>query len=225
MKFALIVLSVLTLTFTTVMHDTWAVNQVLDLDGSRDYVEIPHSDSLDITGAITLEGWVFHKDAETVNEWAQAWLSKYLGDPVSWDIHSDGFFISRDGQENDMHDMLRFGAPKDEWFHIACVYDSQKQEVYINGGLAAKRDWPGSIASSSSPVQIGTHGVQYWPGMVDEVRIWNIARTHEEIRSTMNAPSQGMNPAWRVTGTSTMAPQMICPQTRITVPSKDLPRL
>ena len=76
MKFALIVLSVLTLTFTIVTLDTWAVNQVLDLDGSKDYVEIPPSDSLDITGAVTLEGWVFHKDAET-HDWSQAGLSKY----------------------------------------------------------------------------------------------------------------------------------------------------
>lgn len=58
MKFALIVLSVLTLTFTIVTLDTWTVNQVLSLDGSRDYVEIPPSDSLDITGAVTLEGWM-----------------------------------------------------------------------------------------------------------------------------------------------------------------------
>lgn len=56
MKFTLIVLSILTLTFTAVTLDIWAVNQVLDLDGSRDYVEIPPSDSLDITGAVTLEG-------------------------------------------------------------------------------------------------------------------------------------------------------------------------
>ncbi len=191
MKFALTVSSVFTLTFIAIMHDTWAVNRVLSLDGGGDYVEIAHSDSLDITEAITLEGWVFHKDAETVNEWAQAWLSKYLADPMSWDIHSDGFFIFREGREDDM---LRFGAPKDEWFHIACVYDGQKQGVYINGGLAAERDWPGSIPSSSSPVQIGTHGNQYWPGMVDEVRIWNVARTHEEILSTMNAPLTGDEP-------------------------------
>ena len=44
MKFTLIVLSILTLTFTAVTCDTWAVNQALDLDGSRDYVEIPHPD-------------------------------------------------------------------------------------------------------------------------------------------------------------------------------------
>ena len=75
MKFSLIILSVLTLTFTAVTLDTWAVNQVLDLDGGRDDVEIPPSDSLDITGAITLEGWVFHKAAET-HDWSQAWLSK-----------------------------------------------------------------------------------------------------------------------------------------------------
>ena len=190
MKFALIVLSVLTLTFTTVMLDTWAVNQVLDLDGSRDYVEIPPSDSLDITGAITLEGWVFHKDAETA-DWAQAWLSKYTDRLLSWNIRSDGFFIAQDMWEEDM---LRYGAPKDEWFHIACVYDSQKQKVYLNGELAAERDWPGFIASSHSPVKIGTFHTQYWPGMLDEVRIWNLARTHEEIRSTMNAPLTGDEP-------------------------------
>ena len=57
MKFALIVLSVLTLTFTTVTFDTWAVNQVLDLDGGGAYVEIPPSDSLDITGAISMGNW------------------------------------------------------------------------------------------------------------------------------------------------------------------------
>ena len=191
MKFTLIVLSVLTLTFTAVILDTWAVNQVLSLDGSRDYVEIPPSDSLDITGAVTLEGWVFHKDAET-HDWSQAWLSKYEHRLLSWNIRSDGFFIAQDEMWDE--EMLRYGAPKDEWFHIACVYDSQKQEVYLNGELAAERDWPGFIGSSHSPVKIGTFHTQYWPGMLDEIRIWNRARTHEEIRSTMNAPLTGDEP-------------------------------
>ena len=185
-----VALSVLTLTFTTVMLDTWAVNQVLSLDGGGDYVEIPPSDNLDITGAVTLEGWVFHKDAETV-DWSQAWLSKYADRLLSWNIRSDGFFIAQDMWEEDM---LRYGAPKDEWFHIACVYDSQKQKVYLNGELAAERNWPGFIASSHSPVKIGTFHNQYWPGMLDEVRIWSLARSHEEIRSTMNAPLTGNEP-------------------------------
>ena len=51
-----LILIVLVLTFTTVMLEARAVNQVLSLDGSRDYVEIPPSDSLEITGAVTLEG-------------------------------------------------------------------------------------------------------------------------------------------------------------------------
>ena len=191
MKFVLMVLNVLTLTFTAVTLDIWAVNQVLDLDGSRDYVEIPPSDSLDITGAITLEGWVFHKDAETAHDWSQAWLSKSADRLLSWNIRNDGFFIAQDMWEEDM---LRYGAPKDEWFHIACVYDSQKQKVYLNGELAAERDWPGFIASSHSPVKIGTHHNQYWPGMLDEIRIWNVALTHEEIRSKMNAPLTGAEP-------------------------------
>ena len=188
MRFILIVL---VLTFTTVMLEAWAANQVLSLDGSRDYVEIPPSDSLDITGAVTLEGWVFHKDAET-HDWSQAWLSKYEHRLLSWNIRSDGFFIAQDEMWDE--DMLRYGAPKEEWFHIACVYDSQKQQVYLNGELAAERDWPGFIGSSHSPVKIGTFHTQYWPGMLDEIRIWNRARTHEEIRSTMNAPLTGDEP-------------------------------
>ena len=173
------------------MLEAWAVNQVLSLDGSRDYVEVPPSDSLDITGAVTLEGWVFHKDAET-HDWSQAWLSKYEHRLLSWNIRSDGFFIAQDEMWDE--EMLRYGAPKDEWFHIACVYDSQKQQVYLNGELAAERDWPGFIGSSHSPVKIGTFHTQYWPGMLDEIRIWNRARTHEEIRSTMNAPLTGAEP-------------------------------
>ena len=191
MKFVLIVLSVLSLIFTIVMLDAWAVNQVLHLDGGGDYVEIPPSDSLDITGAVTLEGWVFHKDAET-HDWSQAWLSKYEHRLLSWNIRSDGFFIAQDEMWDEQ--MLRYGAPKDEWFHIACVYDSHKQQVYLNGELAAERDWPGFIGSSHSPVKIGTFHTQYWPGMLDEIRIWNRARTHQEIRSTMNAPLTGKEP-------------------------------
>lgn len=191
MKSTLIVLGILVLTFTTVMFEAWGVNQVLSLDGSRDYVEIPPSDSLDITGAVTLEGWVFHKDAET-HDWSQAWLSKYEHRLLSWNIRSDGFFIAQDEMWDE--EMLRYGAPKEEWFHIACVYDSQKQQVYLNGELAAERDWPGFIGSSHSPVKIGTFHTQYWPGMLDEIRIWNRARTHEEIRSTMNAPLTGDEP-------------------------------
>lgn len=71
MRFALMILSGLILIFAAVMADALAVNQVLHLDGGGDYVEIPPSDSLKITGAVTLEGWVFHKDAETV-DWGQA---------------------------------------------------------------------------------------------------------------------------------------------------------
>ncbi len=190
MKFILIVLSLL-LILTTVMLNALAVNQVLHLDGGGDYVEIPPSDSLEITGAVTLEGWVFHKDAETV-DWGQAWLSKYEDRLLSWNIRSDGFFIAQ--EEMWEEDMLRYGAPKDEWFHIACVYDSQEQKVYLNGELAAERDRPGFIASSHSPVKIGTFHSQYFPGMLDEVRIWNLARTHEEIRATMNAPLTGKEP-------------------------------
>ena len=188
MKSVLIVMSFFVVFLVIIMPNAWPANWILSLDGQDSYVEIPHAESLNITEAITLEGRVFLRDMPTGN--AQAWISKYVG-PMSWDVHSDGFFVSRDGNENDM---LHFSTPKDEWAHIACVYDGKKQKVYINGDLVADRAWPGSIHRGTSPVQIGSHGNQYWPGKIDEVRIWRVARTREQIQETMEKSLTGDEP-------------------------------
>lgn len=183
MKYVFTVLSIFIVTLSTIVSPTLAGNRMLSLDGFGDYVQVPPSASLNITDAITIEAWVFLKTVPTESH-SQAWASKYLGQ-LAWDIHSNGFFISRDGNENDM---LEFSIPRQEWVHVVCVYDGLEQRVYVNGILDAQRDWPGGIASSGSPIQIGTHYEQYWPGMLDEIRIWNVARTAEDIQADMDSP-------------------------------------
>ena len=185
MKFVLTVLSVFIITLITTAPPTLGANRVLSLDGRGSSVEVQHSESLNMTQAITLEAWVFLSEMQTGN--AQAWVSKYMG-PQAWDVHSDAFFISRDGEDQDA---LEFSTPREDWVHVAAVYDGKKQRVYINGNLEAEQDLPGTIAPTNSMVQIGTHGNQYWPGMLDEIRIWNVVRTPAEIRATMNAPLTG----------------------------------
>ena len=158
----------------------------LKFDGLDDLVQIPHSDSLSIHDAITVEAWVWRTGGV-------AWASKYDEGATNagnaWDIHHDEFFISRTPTENNS---LGYSSPAGRWVHISVVYDGSDQHVYINGVLNATRPWPGKISPSTSPVLIGSgHFGQYWGGFIDDLRIWNFARGQKQIQATKNTRLTG----------------------------------
>ncbi|MFH0992072.1 MAG: LamG-like jellyroll fold domain-containing protein, partial [bacterium] len=148
-------------------------------NGTGDLVEVPNSPTLDIRNAITIEAWVY-------DEGAGGWAARYDG-PIAWDMHRNAFFISRDGSENNA---LSFSMPVNRWVHVAAVYDGVDQKVYINGLLVAMRSWPGTIASTNSRITIGTHGDQWFKGIIDEMRLSNIARTPQEFN--LHLPPQNL---------------------------------
>ena len=82
------------------------------------------------------------------------------------------------------------------WVHVAVVKNSTTSTLYING----VSETSGSITNSSPSLgyfEIGNlweHGGQqnrYFPGLIDEVRIWNTARTQPEIQANMNKELAG----------------------------------
>ena len=83
-----------------------------------------------------------------------------------------------------------------QWYHVAGVYDGDTMRIYVNGILEAKNGAPqGAIAYDSSWLAIGAYkdDNEFYPvrGQVDEVRIWNVARSQEELRKTMCQKLQG----------------------------------
>ena len=87
-----------------------------------------------------------------------------------------------------------------KWRHLAVTWDSEKQGetlVYIDGSLAGR-----AKTNSNKQIQPGgsfmlggeqdcyggcTDPKQGFYGLMDEVRIWNIARTQDQIVSTMRS--------------------------------------
>jgi hypothetical protein len=69
--------------------------------------------------------------------------------------------------------------------------------LYIDGVLEASIvDTTTGTTSNSSSLFFGRRGQaepfsNYFGGSIDEVRIWNIARSEEQIQSTMNQPLRG----------------------------------
>jgi RHS repeat-associated protein len=86
-----------------------------------------------------------------------------------------------------------------EWIHLAGVHDNTNdmQYLYVNGELAASDTV--NINIPTTYVVLGAlkffNGTQaHFLGDMDDVRIWNTARTQSQIQSTMNSVLTGTEP-------------------------------
>ncbi len=81
-------------------------------------------------------------------------------------------------------------VPTDQWTHIAVTFDGAHRRHYIDGELVATFAETGPLPPSTDEVRIGSDTLwEHSPnGPVDEVRLWNVARTQAQIRETINAP-------------------------------------
>ena len=89
-------------------------------------------------------------------------------------------------------------VPEGTWAHLALTYSANAQifQLFANGVLVfstAGKGKIGDIYSTNNYFKIGgrrEEAAQYFDGMIDEVRLWNIVRTEAEIQATMNASLQ-----------------------------------
>jgi hypothetical protein len=85
--------------------------------------------------------------------------------------------------------------PLNQWTHVATKWTAATNtiEVYFNGVLQPSVFGGGSSIGTTTSLVIGSRpgGAQYFPGILDEIRIWNTARTQVEISATMNSSLPG----------------------------------
>lgn len=88
--------------------------------------------------------------------------------------------------------------PVNQWVHVAFVLDNSTGYLYVNGIQMGT----GSLSTVNTPsnnetVKIGQRvsgGTIPFHGSLDEVRIWDVARTAAEIQASMNSELCGQNP-------------------------------
>lgn len=148
---------------------------------------------LDISGtAITVEALINRTAPYTGNyQYAGNIVSKHTGvtdcnyllRPSSAEITtSSGFFTARAGCDIELN----------KTYHVAMVYDGQKLKFYRNGFLMGETACTGNIVTNDFNTTIGE--IPLFPkvpseafiGYINEVRIWNVARTQADIRKYMN---------------------------------------
>ena len=76
--------------------------------------------------------------------------------------------------------------PTATWSHLALTYDGATLRLYVNGTKVASQAKTGAITTSTNPLQIGGDSLygQFFAGLIDEVRIYNVALTRRASRRT-----------------------------------------
>lgn len=172
----------------------------LMFDGNDDYVDCGTGEALNLSSALTVEAWINPSGwGEISDKGFGRVLDKksyflYLNNTDSiYNDHSlvfaiegpDGFFSGTCSPENS----VRTGV----WQHIAATYNGQGTvKLYIGGEEQAlfQPDGPpsGLISDSSgSAFLIGESEGEdrAFYGQIDEIRVWNIVRSPEEIQSAL----------------------------------------
>jgi hypothetical protein len=167
----------------------------LRFDGVDDVVEI--ADNALLSGgpgkSLTLEVWV---KLESVSGHHPI-VTKYLdGTWKDWGIEVDAGKIVVDIENNGDNWAYIIGSVSPGvWTHLAFTFDNAANtlRIYMNGvevgsGATLTKEMPDTQAA----LTFGRHyGNFVMPGTIDEVRVWNYARSANQIAATMSTPLVG----------------------------------
>ena len=177
----------------------------LAFNGTNALVTINDSASLHLTTGMTLEAWV--NPTATSDNWRDV-----IYKPV------DNYFLEATSYTGPPGGGGTFGGNTPDTRgttaitarvvpHPQLTYDNAMLRLYVNGTRVLTLAQTGSLATSTNPLQIGGDSVfgQYFAGIIDEIRIYNVALTAAQIQSDMNADTQAPTAPTNLSATAVMA--------------------
>jgi len=172
----------------TLVEDRFGnANSAYEFDGVDNYILVPQSMSLNTSDYLTLSFWLTVPEFVTEGEY-------YLISQGSWNgrwktslpSHGKTVFTTKvaDGDISDMDSDPEVLA-LDTWTHVVMVHDGTNNDIYFNGILAATKERPGMLASGNTDsLTIGRESTKwgnYFKGRFDDIRIFNVVLTSEQI--------------------------------------------
>lgn len=165
--------------------------------GQTGYINMGQTDALNVYNTVTLEVWIKPEMQQPdpaqigfiFNKNDEYKILQYLDGTIRWKLNVN----FQEGYNNTC-----FKAEPGKWIHIALTYNRDEYfiNVYINGNLFQSTwacDPVGFSMVNQANFLVGVQEFlpnQTYPfvGSIDELRIWNVARTKTQIRETMHTP-------------------------------------
>lgn len=174
------------------MSVTVNTDNALNFDGVNDYVVLDNvgsNSNLYLLNNFTLEAWVKRSSENGLN----ATIISKQNSGVRGDYI---FYITTTGypklyREHAGENVLGTNPLSlNEWHHLAAVYDGSSLKLYVDGILNNSAPASGTITQDVSALKVAIGAAysnslptNFFNGSIDEVRVWNVARTASEIQN------------------------------------------
>ena len=163
-------------------------NTSLSFDGADDYISIPNPKDIPLqNSSYTIEAWFYANSMgdKGIVGWGPYWTNSGVNA-----LRLSGNGIRHYWWANDLD--ATTGDITGEWHHLAATYNGTHRILYLDGQEIV-RDQPGShLVPNADNLTIGkTFDQEFFDGKIDEVRIWNVARSQAEIVIFMNEELRG----------------------------------
>ncbi|HVM47507.1 MAG TPA: LamG-like jellyroll fold domain-containing protein [Candidatus Acidoferrum sp.] len=169
-------------------------------DDRGDYLIVADSPSLEITGPMTALAWV---NATPGNADYPILYKAVLGNagqmPYELELVSDsgGYYPSFYVLQEDGNWAGRVTSPEaltmGQWHLIGGVYDGTNLMVYADGQLEASQPYNQGIYLGTDPLYIGWDWNGSWNGALDELRIYNVALTQQDMLQEFQSRAPALN--------------------------------
>ncbi|MBP6672701.1 MAG: VCBS repeat-containing protein [Bacteroidetes bacterium] len=162
----------------------------VQFDGKTGYVEVPYDSLLNPSETFTYELWA-RVDSFSGDYRAPFSMRDMLVGVVFYASNSNYWEVwlgTGTAWSPTIGPRVRLG----EWTHLAVVYDQHHVKFYVNGLLYGDV-FKNYALNRRRPLRFGVaaDGFRYYfPGAVSDVRIWNTARTQEDLIRSMNGEAR-----------------------------------
>ncbi len=161
--------------------------KALDLDGNNDYVFANLNSSG--SSAITIESYIYFNNLtnqQNIIHIDDGGANLRIVPYKSAD-NKISLFVANSLNQGDVLSS-DFTLEVNKWYHFAFVYDNRYSAIYVNGKKVAEKTVAYSYSlDGTDRLYLGADWGTGFPSniKIDEVRIWNTARTTSEIRENM----------------------------------------
>jgi hypothetical protein len=176
-------------------------NNALNFDGIDDHVVV--SPTIPYSSTFTLEAWVnFSGTSATIFGWGNNTINGYvdfsiLNGRIRLAVGNEATFTIAQFDGSTV-------LSSDTWYHVAAVKNGSSITLYLNGspdGTFSTTNVPAPVTSSIIGAGLFNGTVQGFNSKsIDELRVWNVARTPSEISANRNCninPQTGLVSLYR----------------------------
>ena len=163
------------------------ISEGQELDGIDKYISVSNSSSLQITDALTIEEWI-NLDSFGSGYDVDIVARKGRGNPNNYElaIHDTNVTLILDEGDGDGLSGLT-SLSSGNWYHVAGTWDGTTRVVYLNGAQDNSDFRSGTLGTDTRSLYLGGRAwTDLVDGIIDEVRISNIARSAEWISTQYN---------------------------------------